>query len=623
MQTIDRVGSGQTRARYPDSEGYVERDGVRVHYEVFGSGATDGAAAPDLGDRPFACVEDAGAVPRAAFPRDHLRRARERPVGPAGGAGGVRRGRVCGRRDRGPRRHGDRTDLRGRSLDGRPARTDAGGRPSGPGRGRRLHRACDAVRGPDAAGTGRDLVRRRAGLLRGMGQVQPPLLAERLRRLPVLLLLADLHRAALDQADRGLHRLGSADHSGDADRDARRHVRRGDRAGARRARPLSRAGDPRPRGRGPLAGVGRHACRADGRRHGRARGLRACAACPRPGEGQPAPARFRLARAAGRPLGARPVTPQAGPVHLVADRARPRPARRRDRRRAPGAAPRARDRLARSASGHRGARGPRRAHPPGECRPGERIAPHRVGVGGARPPLLPGLAADGRDPVRELHGLPRPRSRLPVRPLDRRRGLGARLLPARESGAEVGCLRLAHGLRRLAADAGRRRARGAADGGLQRGDDRAHRALSPAARPGDLRRRRRGRRPRRIRPRAAADPRLDGAALRVRRLRDRVRPRGVRRPRAAPRRARVRRRRAGLCRHGRRLGRRRRPAAPRDLGVPGGETAGAGPADDRRRRARASTRRRCRRTTDWRSGPTSTTSTASWRPATSPSSRAG
>ena len=38
METIDRVGSGQTRARYPDGEGYVERDGVRVHYEVFGSG---------------------------------------------------------------------------------------------------------------------------------------------------------------------------------------------------------------------------------------------------------------------------------------------------------------------------------------------------------------------------------------------------------------------------------------------------------------------------------------------------------------------------------------------------------------------------------------------------------
>ncbi len=28
----------QTRARYPDESGYVERDGVRVHYEVYGSG---------------------------------------------------------------------------------------------------------------------------------------------------------------------------------------------------------------------------------------------------------------------------------------------------------------------------------------------------------------------------------------------------------------------------------------------------------------------------------------------------------------------------------------------------------------------------------------------------------
>jgi pimeloyl-ACP methyl ester carboxylesterase len=28
----------QTRARYPDQSGYVERDGIRIHYEVYGSG---------------------------------------------------------------------------------------------------------------------------------------------------------------------------------------------------------------------------------------------------------------------------------------------------------------------------------------------------------------------------------------------------------------------------------------------------------------------------------------------------------------------------------------------------------------------------------------------------------
>jgi pimeloyl-ACP methyl ester carboxylesterase/predicted glycosyltransferase len=38
VQMIDRVGSEQTRARYPDSEGYVERDGVRTFYEVYGTG---------------------------------------------------------------------------------------------------------------------------------------------------------------------------------------------------------------------------------------------------------------------------------------------------------------------------------------------------------------------------------------------------------------------------------------------------------------------------------------------------------------------------------------------------------------------------------------------------------
>ena len=28
----------QTRARYPDEQGYVERDGVNLYYEVYGAG---------------------------------------------------------------------------------------------------------------------------------------------------------------------------------------------------------------------------------------------------------------------------------------------------------------------------------------------------------------------------------------------------------------------------------------------------------------------------------------------------------------------------------------------------------------------------------------------------------
>ena len=123
-------------------------------------------------------------------------------------------------------------------------------------------------------------------------------------------------------------------------------------------------------------------------------------------------------------------------------------------------APRPRDRLARPAPGDRGARGRRRARPSRQPRSVQRVAPHRVRVGRARPALLPGVAAHGRDPGRQLHGLPRPRERDRLRPVDRRRGLGDRLLPAREPRAEAGRLRVADRLRRLAADARRRRARG-------------------------------------------------------------------------------------------------------------------------------------------------------------------
>ena len=68
-------------------------------------------------------------------------------------------------------------------------------------------------------------------------------------------------------------------------------------------------------------------------------------------------------------------------------------------------------RLARPAPGHQGARGARRADPSRERRARQRVRPHRVRVGRARPARLPGDPADGRDPGGELHGLPRPRHR--------------------------------------------------------------------------------------------------------------------------------------------------------------------------------------------------------------------
>jgi hypothetical protein len=38
IETPTAAPREQTRARYPDHEGYFERDGVRVFYEVYGSG---------------------------------------------------------------------------------------------------------------------------------------------------------------------------------------------------------------------------------------------------------------------------------------------------------------------------------------------------------------------------------------------------------------------------------------------------------------------------------------------------------------------------------------------------------------------------------------------------------
>jgi hypothetical protein len=38
MTTLTTAAPEQTRARYPDEEGFVERDGVRVFWERYGEG---------------------------------------------------------------------------------------------------------------------------------------------------------------------------------------------------------------------------------------------------------------------------------------------------------------------------------------------------------------------------------------------------------------------------------------------------------------------------------------------------------------------------------------------------------------------------------------------------------
>ena len=79
----------QTRARYPDSEGYVERDGVRVFYEVYGEGEPTILFLPTVVARPLALLEAAASVLRTTLPRDRIRPARERAVRPAADERGV------------------------------------------------------------------------------------------------------------------------------------------------------------------------------------------------------------------------------------------------------------------------------------------------------------------------------------------------------------------------------------------------------------------------------------------------------------------------------------------------------------------------------------------------------
>ena len=184
-------------------------------------------------------------------------------------------------------------------------------------------------------------------------------------------------------------------------------------------------------------------------------------------------------------------------------------------------------------------------------------------------------------------------------------------------------VRLADRLRRLAADARRRRARGVPDRGLQRRDDRAHRALPARSatgaifvgNPDDIVPARSARACRR----SATGP--SGTTTSPATSPASTRP--TRRPRRAPGRARLPPGRAGLHRHRRRVGRRRAAAAAGRRGVPRpGQAARPRPADDRSSPARGSTPRACRRRTGSRCAPTCTTSTATWPHATSPSCRA-
>ena len=80
----------QTRARYPDLEGFAERDGGRIGYEVYGTGDPPLMFVP-----PWIIVHSRiwkAQIPRfRTAPSGHrLGRARQRTIGSTNGPGGAR-----------------------------------------------------------------------------------------------------------------------------------------------------------------------------------------------------------------------------------------------------------------------------------------------------------------------------------------------------------------------------------------------------------------------------------------------------------------------------------------------------------------------------------------------------
>ena len=226
------------RARYPDVEDVVVRDGVRIGYEVYGSGAPTillPTSNPIVHARQWKA--------QVPFLARHFRVV-------------VVDGRGNGRSDRpvGPAAYTVEEDVADLVAVLDATGTDRAvvvGRPSGPGAASPSPRASGPRDRRGRAGTGVDRVR----------VVRPRVHPCRLPRLRRVLLLGGAHRPALHQAVRGRRRLEPGDHRGRPGRllhragrpDARagsRAVRRRPLPGARPARHRRPGGTPRDRRRG-------------------------------------------------------------------------------------------------------------------------------------------------------------------------------------------------------------------------------------------------------------------------------------------------------------------------------------------------------------------------------------
>ena len=231
--------------------GYVERDGVRVFYEVYGEGEPTVLLLPT-----WSIIHSRHWKMQIPYLARHCRvvtfdgrgngRSDRPPEPEAYGERGVRRRRAGGDgRDRDRARRAGRRSRGARS--GRccsPPTTPSGSRARCSSR-----RLCRSATGlPRAAAMQFD---ERARHRRGLGEVQPPLLAARLSRLPRVLLLADASPSRTRRSRSRTASAGGSRRRRDADRDAaaRRLQDADDVRELAGPHPLPGARDPRERRR--------------------------------------------------------------------------------------------------------------------------------------------------------------------------------------------------------------------------------------------------------------------------------------------------------------------------------------------------------------------------------------
>ena len=208
------------RAKLPDQTGFVERDGVRLHYEVYGRGrrpccSSRRGASSIRGSTRRSCPTSAGAS--AASPT--MGAATASPTGPTDAEAYSLENSVADALAVMDATDAGEAILVGLSLGGLIACVLAAHHPE------RVKAAIlagtAALIGPAHPYMTPQHFQARQRAVRGLEQVQSRALAGRLSRLRRALRPQHLLRAALDQADRGRRRLGPRDRRAGAGEDGR------------------------------------------------------------------------------------------------------------------------------------------------------------------------------------------------------------------------------------------------------------------------------------------------------------------------------------------------------------------------------------------------------------------